>query len=194
MKSKGLGRGGFNNLPDVEAHPQREQLEFIDQRDVYAAINVVEQRGQLSWSGRSCPHHTVENGAVESCGQIGSLRIEASYDFGDVAPRHSLIARILALGGKGDEKLLAGRTFAARGFQSLFVAFFEDGNHHFFSGSGIRGAFEDDQMSGPQMRRNRLRRVGDIAEMAFVILMHWRMGTDDNGIDLSEPGVVRGSC
>src|SRR5207245_10651140 len=136
-----------------------------------ATINTLAQIAQLRCSGRRYPHRAVENGAVESCGQIGSLRIEASYDFGDVAPRPSLIARILALGGKGDEKLLAGRTFAARGFQSLFVAFFEDGNHHFFSGSGIRGAFEDDKMSGPQMRRNRLRRVGAIAEIGLLLRM-----------------------
>ena len=47
-------------------------------------------------------------------------------------------------------------------------------------------------MSGAQMGRYRLRRVGDIAEVGFVICIQRSGDADDNGVRLCEPGIVGG--
>ncbi len=52
LEAKGLGGGGFDDFPDVEAHAQAEQLEFIDQRDVHAAVDIFEKLGHLGGSRR----------------------------------------------------------------------------------------------------------------------------------------------
>src|SRR5271165_2974717 len=47
MEAERLGGGGFNDLPDIDAHAQTQQLEFVDQRDVDAAVNVLQQFGHF---------------------------------------------------------------------------------------------------------------------------------------------------
>src|SRR5215471_7937499 len=50
MKAKGLGRSRIDDLPDVQAHAQTQQLQLVDQSNVDAAVNVLEQLGHLGCS------------------------------------------------------------------------------------------------------------------------------------------------
>ena len=51
MKAKWLGGSGVDYFPDIDAHSQTQQLEFIYERDVYAAVDVLQKFGHLgdSW-------------------------------------------------------------------------------------------------------------------------------------------------
>ena len=47
LKSKRFGGGGFNHFPDVDAHSQAEQLEFIYQGNIDATVDILQQFGHL---------------------------------------------------------------------------------------------------------------------------------------------------
>jgi hypothetical protein len=48
---EGLGGGGVDDLPDVEAHPLAEQRQVVDEGDVDVAEHVLEQLGHLRGVG-----------------------------------------------------------------------------------------------------------------------------------------------
>ena len=48
----GLGRGGVDDLPDVDAHAVGEHRHLVDERDVDRAEDVLEQLGELGDLGR----------------------------------------------------------------------------------------------------------------------------------------------
>ena len=47
MKAERLGRGRVDDLPDVEIHAQAQHFELVDQRNVDAAVDVLEQFGHF---------------------------------------------------------------------------------------------------------------------------------------------------
>src|SRR5207245_4114989 len=65
MEAERLGGGSLNHFPYVYAHPQAQQLEFIDQRNVHAAVDVFEKLGHLRRRRRRNRHDAVENCTVE---------------------------------------------------------------------------------------------------------------------------------
>ena len=73
MEAEGLGRGGFDDFPDIDSHAQAEQLEFVDQGDVHAAVNVFEQLGHLRRGRRGNRDDAVEDRAIERGGQFARL-------------------------------------------------------------------------------------------------------------------------
>ena len=70
----------------------------------------------------------------------------------------------------------------ARDLQAEGISFFEQRNDDFFGGSGVGGAFEDDQLALVQVRRDGLHGAGDVAQIGLVILVERRGHADDDGI------------
>ena len=70
MKSERLGRGALDHLPDVDSHPQREQLQFIHQGDIYATIDVFQQFRHFGRGGRRNRNGPIENRPIESPRQL----------------------------------------------------------------------------------------------------------------------------
>ena len=55
-EAEGLGGGGVDDFPDVDAHAQAEHFQLVDQRDVDAAEDVFEQLGHFRGAGRADGH------------------------------------------------------------------------------------------------------------------------------------------
>ena len=51
-----LGRGGVDDLPDVDPHPVGEHRQLVDERDVDRAEDVLQQLGELGDLGRGDRH------------------------------------------------------------------------------------------------------------------------------------------
>ena len=75
MKAERLGGSGFDDLPDIDVHAQAQQLEFVDQRDVDAAVDVLQQLGHLRGGGRRDRNGAIEDGTVEGAGELRGLRV-----------------------------------------------------------------------------------------------------------------------
>ncbi len=70
MKTEGLGGSGFDDLPDIDAHAQAQELKFVDQSDVDAAVNVLQKFRHLRSGWRRDGNGSIEDGTVESGGKF----------------------------------------------------------------------------------------------------------------------------
>jgi hypothetical protein len=64
LKAKWLGRGGLDDFPNIQSHAQCQELQLIDQGDVYAAVNVFQQLSHLGDCRRRHWDDAVENCSV----------------------------------------------------------------------------------------------------------------------------------
>src|SRR5208283_3420146 len=88
MEAERLGGGGVDDLPDVEVHAQAEHLKFVDQRDVNAAIDVLQQLGHLRGRRRGDGNGAAENRPVKRGGDCAGLGIESANHLGNVVTSH----------------------------------------------------------------------------------------------------------
>ncbi len=182
MEAERLGGGGVDDLPDVEVHAQAEHLEFVDQRDVDAAIDILEQLGHLRGGGRGDGNGAAEDGAVERGGDFAGLGIESANHLRNIVTSHLGVAGILALGRKRDPDIVVAGCAFAGSFQAGLVFLFENRNQDFFGGAGVGRALEDDDLAGAQIGRDGVSGVGDVAEVGLVILVERRGDADDDRI------------
>ena len=77
-----LGRGGVDDLPDVDPHPVGEDRELVDERDVDRAEDVLEQLRQLGRLGRRDAHDVVADQPVELGGAVGHAGVIPPITFG----------------------------------------------------------------------------------------------------------------
>ena len=123
MEAEWLGRGGADDLPNIETHAETKQLQFIYQRDVYAAIDVFQQLGHFRGRRRGNHNRAIENCTVHRGSEFGSLWIQPTDNFGNIAAGDSRVARIFALRRKGDEEFLSGELSSSRRLETRFVLF-----------------------------------------------------------------------
>src|ERR1700722_17426704 len=192
MKAERLGGSCADHFPDVDSHAQTQQLEFVDQCDVHAAVDVFKQLGHLRDGRRRNRNCAIKNGSVERAGKFGSSRIQSADHFGNIAASHGSVSRIFAFGRESDEKFVGSDFRSPCGFQAGFVLFFENRYHHFFGGAGISGALENDELSSAQVRRNGVCSISDEAEIRFVIFVQRSGDADDDGVHFGDLRVVRG--
>jgi hypothetical protein len=83
----GLGGGGVDDLPDVDAHAVGEHRKLVAERDVDRAEDVLEELRQLGGRGRGDPHEVVAHKPVERFGTLGARLGEAPEDLRGVAQR-----------------------------------------------------------------------------------------------------------
>ena len=83
LEAEGLGLRRVDDFPDVDAHPVETDLEFVDQRDVDAAEDVLEQLRRL---GRAAEETgtTVCDRLVERHGRLQAGRRVAADDLGNL--------------------------------------------------------------------------------------------------------------
>ena len=82
---------------------------------------------------------------------------------------------------------------ALRGsLQSALVLLLENRQHDFFRGAGIRCTLKNHQLAGLEMGREGVRRIGDEAEVGFVIFVERSGDADDDGVHGIQAGVVGG--
>ena len=102
LEAEGLGLGGVDDFVNVDAHAHAELLQLVDQRDVDAAVDVLEQLGHLRDGRAADRNDAAEDGAVEARGKLGSSRAAAANDLGNVVTGNGLVAGVFALRRKGD--------------------------------------------------------------------------------------------
>src|SRR6185437_4409453 len=84
MESERLAFGGLNDLEDVEAHPDAELLELIDQRNVHAAVDILKQLCHLRHGRRGDRHSPGEDRTVQSRGDLRGSRTDTADHLGNV--------------------------------------------------------------------------------------------------------------
>src|SRR6185369_1143441 len=192
MEAERLSGCCGDDLPDVQAHAQAEQLQFIDKRDIHASVNVFEKLGHLRGSRRGNRHSATEDGSIESGCEFGRLAVQASDDFGNIMTRHAGVAGIFPLGRKRNVELLPARISVSRCLEVRLVSLLENWNQYFLSSPGIGCALENNQLAGSYVRRNGLCSVGDETEVRLVILVQRSRDADDDCVHLCDPRILRG--
>ncbi len=109
LVAEGLGFGGVDHFKDVDAHAVAELFEFVDQGDIDATVNILQELGHLRRGGRGNRNSSIEDGSVEGRSEPGCRRFEPADHLGNVAAGDCVIAGIFTLGREGDvEAGLAG--------------------------------------------------------------------------------------
>src|SRR5207302_4176465 len=96
--AEGLARHSVDDLPDVDSYAVAEDREFVDERDVDRAEDVLEQLRQLGGLGRGDLDHLVDGARVELDRPARALRRQAADDLRRRLRRPVLAAGIDALG------------------------------------------------------------------------------------------------
>src|SRR5271165_2831257 len=128
VKAKGFGLGRFDHFPDIDAHAQAELFQLVHQRDVDAAIDVLQKFGHLRRSRSRDGNGTVEDGAIELAAEFAGTWIESADDLGYVAPRHSIVAGIFALRREDNIKQVVALHARPRRLQASLVHALKNGN------------------------------------------------------------------
>ncbi len=117
--------------------------------------------------------------------------VGAAHDFRNLRQPELLVARILALGRKGQIKIRGniGRFPAHRALQP---AFFENGEHQLFGCAGVSGAFEHDQLVSLQVRGNRKRRLLDVAQIGLAPFVERRGDANQHRVHLPQAREIAG--
>ena len=114
LEAERLGLGGVDDFKQVDAHAHAELFQLVDQCDVDAAIDVLEQLGHLRDGGRRDRDGAVEDGCVDSGGQFARDRAAAAHHLGNIAPGDRVVAGIFALGRESDIESRSCRRRAPR--------------------------------------------------------------------------------
>src|SRR5437879_13253407 len=104
MESERLGGSGLDHLPNIKPHAQREQLEFIHQSYIYAAVNIFEQLRHFRRSGRRNWHGAIEDCSVECAREFGCWLIKTANYFRNIPASYGLVPRIFTLRRECPEK------------------------------------------------------------------------------------------
>src|SRR5207249_3065565 len=113
-EAKGLGFRRLDDLPYVNTHRLVDYLQLIDQRNVYAAENILQQLGRFSSPARTHRNNLLDGPAIKLNGSLSAGRGKAPDDFRDSRYFAVGIARIFSFRREGQVKIhprLKLRTF-----------------------------------------------------------------------------------
>src|SRR5579885_244306 len=130
---------------------------------------------------------------VEGLGGASAGRIEAADNLGNLREAELLVARILALGRKGEEEVRRDVfAFRSGGDRTLETALFEDGEDKLLGGARVRGGFEGDKLAALQMRLNRDGGLFDETQVGIAAFVEGRGNADDDSVGFLQFGEIRG--
>ena len=69
-EAEGLGRGGTDDLPDIDVHFIGSDFQFVDESNVYGTIDIFNQLGEFRDLGGRNRDHLIECSTIESCTSI----------------------------------------------------------------------------------------------------------------------------
>ena len=187
-EAEGLGGRGVDHFPDVHAHAQAEHFQFVDQRDVDAAEDIFQQLGHFRGARGADRNHLGNDRRVDRLRRAAAGWVDAANDLGNLRQAELLVAGIFAFRRESQEEV-AGHVFVLRagGDGALQPALFENGQHQFFGGAGIRRGFEHHQLAALQVRLDHDRGVFHVAQIGFAALIEWRRNADDDGVGILQP-------
>ena len=195
MKAKRLGTGGVDDFVNIDAHAHAELLELIHERDVDAAIDVLEQLGHFGYGGTADRNGATEDGAVDGRGHFNGAGAASADDLGNVVAGDGVVARVFAFGRKGHVEATCGGAsgaFGAGNFESQQIALLEQGHDDVFGGARIGSAFENNELAVVDMGGDGLDGAGDVAQIGLVILVEGGGNADDDGVHGGDLRVIGG--
>jgi hypothetical protein len=110
--AEGLGLGGVDHLPDVDAQGVEADLQLVDQGDVDEPEDVLGQLDRLGGAGVA-DRHRGGDGVVERAGHAALGLAVGADDLGDRGGGEGEVAGILALGRIGQGEVAAGAQAAS---------------------------------------------------------------------------------
>ncbi len=145
LEAEGLGFGGVDDFKQVDAHAHAKLLQFVDQGDVDAAVDVFKQLGHLRRGRRRDRNGAVEDGRVDGGGQFESYWSATAHDFWNVAAGDRIVAGIFALGRESDVE--SGAFGVSRHAKAGGISLLQQRNNNFLGGAGIGGALQDNELA-----------------------------------------------
>ena len=176
-----LGRGGLDDLPDVDVHPVAELRELVDERDVDRAEDVLEELRQLGCLGRRDRVHRVDRRRVERDGGGGRALVDPADDLRHGLRRPVLATRVDALGGEGEVEVLAGGEAAPA---------LEDRLDLLPRRARVRRRLEHDEMALAKARGDLLRRRHEDAQIGLALAGQRRRERDEDRVGVAQLVVV----
>src|SRR6266481_404592 len=111
-------------------------------------------------------------------------------NFGDIPSRDRVIARIFALGGKHNIKVVAlDWVTVTLGAQPPCILL-QNTHEDFLGGSWIRGAYEHDELACLQMGRDRFCCIDKVAKVRLALLVQRSWDADDYNIHAGDIRVI----
>src|SRR5690606_25253699 len=83
-ETEGLRSRGLDDLPDVDAHGAIDDLQFVDEGDVDAAEDVLEQLRRLGGAARGDRDDCLDGATVEGLRLFKTGGSESAHDLGDL--------------------------------------------------------------------------------------------------------------
>src|SRR5262249_38737811 len=118
-------------------HTIGKKLQFVDESNVHAAINIFEKFDQFRRPRGRNGNNPVDDLPVKRLAHFEAIRREAANDLWDCPRRELRIPRVFALGRENQEVIFAG----------LETGWTESLKQYFFGCSGIRSAFQRYKLS-----------------------------------------------
>ena len=170
-------------------------LELVNQRDVDAAIDVLEQLGHLGDASGRDADGALEDAFVQGCGERGGYLFVPANDLGNVVARDGVVAGIFPLGREGNVKDSALLRFArALDLEAVRIVGFEDWDEHLLGSAGVGGAFEDDQLPFLQPWGGGFGGVLDVAKVGLMVLGERSGNAHDDGVHVCKAREVVGGA
>src|SRR5664280_1784013 len=191
LETKGLCLGAIDNFPEVDAHAQTQQLDFVYQRDVHAAIDIFKKLGRLGDGRGGHTYGATKDAAVEGCRQFSCHRAKTTNYLGDVVTLNVGTAGIFAFRRKRNIEMIGSGIRAGSARQASLITSFQDRDQNFFRGTRITNAFLHDELPRLHVRCNAFSRLDDVAHVGLAICIERRRHADNHDILIGDASIVR---
>src|ERR1700733_4380153 len=183
LEAEGFGRSRCDHFPNVYAHAEAKQFQFVHQRDVHAAINIFQQLGHFRRCRARYADHAVKCNVVESAGSLGRGTAQTPDHFWNVASVDAGIARVLTLRRISHQNTVGDDGIANNPDTAGALDRRRD---QLLSRTGISRAFEDYQLARTQMVHDRVHGGGNVTHVRSVVIAERCRHANQNGIDSSD--------
>jgi len=177
LEAERFRAGGRDHLPDVYAHRVEDHLQLVDQGDVHATVDVLDDLGRLGDLARRDRDRLFDHGRIEGMRHGQTLRAHSPDKLRSGACRVVLAARILALGGERQPEILL----------NLQAGLLQDRQHDLPCRSRVRGGLQRDQLAGSQGLGNGPGRAFDVLQIGVLGPRQRRRHADDDRVRLPQP-------
>ncbi len=178
----GLGVGGLDHLPHVDAHPVAEDRQLVDERDVHRPEDVLQQLGELGLLGLGDLHDLVAHLRVELDRAVAAGVGQAADHLGRVAQRPVRAAGIDPLGRERHVEVLPGRQ----------ARLLEQRHQALARGAGVGGGLEHHELVLLQDPGQRRGGAHERPEVGLAVLGEGRRHGDDDHLDRRQVRVAAG--
>jgi hypothetical protein len=141
-----LRRRRVDHLPHVDPHAIEEDLQLVHERDVDAAVGVLEDLRGLGDARRADGDDALDDRAVERARDARTRGRRPADELRDRARREATVRRILPLGREREEDVAPHREPAR----------LEERADDLVRRPGVGGALEHHELPGPERARRRL--------------------------------------